>query len=676
MTLMKDSMKAPFLPVVVPVILLALLATAVQAAPTITANPNPVVLAEGASTGNTALTWDAGTSYPDAKVWLKVEGDAEVLFVASAKGTLQAKISAGKTHAFRLYNSDHSRVLASIEVTAPFLSSSLGKIEPGDAVRAPSRTDHFIQNVRAQAGVRESGHYADIAFTTKEPVLALVTVSTTQFTHFPDMTGAGENLMPAFPPDAATLSTNELLGETKTQHSLRQVRLGPDRRYYFVIKATDAQGRIWRKEGSFSTLLGRRVKVVIEKIHIVNNQTAYPYLPPLDRLQFSCNANGGWGAPGTGYWRFPRDGTFALAAQGSWVDVNIEADVETNPNVGEAPDEMYVGVLACNPECRKEPRGEFRNRTYPDDPRPFQKDAGISSGDVPFPIWTIAKALVDTTMGGTFQPGTRTFKLVQSFDDELAGAGLKIEATGRIEVSYPQAKAGIDYDALATPAGKAGSVAVLDAFKAAVKPQARVKLPPTGAPPRPICDAAREARARNSPAAPGLEAQCRAAGELNALAARGPAIANQDPLAVELRNLQPEGPVRRGFDIGMAASEGQTAWGPGKEEILKKLNPTEQEGFKVAVSFALDRNRNAALAAVGAAIAEMDPSVAEVRIAEPDSRYWLGFDIASGIFGDPALGALGNTAKGPGSLAIRDALSALAQRGFDAAVNFHLARHY
>lgn len=35
---------------------------------------------------------------------------------------------------------------------------------------------------------------------------------------------------------------------------------------------------------------------------------------------------------------------------------------------------------------------------------------------------------------------------------------------------------------------------------------------PTGATPRPICDVAREARARNSPAAPGLEAQCRAAG--------------------------------------------------------------------------------------------------------------------------------------------------------------------
>ena len=45
-----------------------------------------------------------------------------------------------------------------------------------------------------------------------------------------------------------------------------------------------------------------------------------------------------------------------------------------------------------------------------------------------------------------------------------------------------------------------------------VKAIGRTNLPPTGAPPRPICDVAREAYARNSPAAPGLEAQCRAAG--------------------------------------------------------------------------------------------------------------------------------------------------------------------
>ena len=72
----------------------------------------------------------------------------------------------------------------------------------------------------------------------------------------------------------------------------------------------------------------------------------------------------------------------------------------------------------------------------------------------------------------------------------------------------------------------------------------------------------------------------------------------------------------------------------------------------------------------------MGAVVARARTAEPDVRYWLGFDIASGIFGDPALGAQGNTATGPGSMKIRDALSAPAQRGFNASVKLHLSRHY
>jgi hypothetical protein len=127
----------------------------------------------------------------------------------------------------------------------------------------------------------------------------------------------------------------------------------------------------------------------------------------------------------------------------------------------------------------------------------------------------------------------------------------------------------------------------------AVKPPHRDRTGAPPAPPRPVCDIAREARARNSPAAPGLEESCRAN-----------------------------------------------------------------------------------LAARGAAIAQVDPVVAQARAAETDAQYQQGFDIATGIFGDPALGAQGNTATGPGSLGIRDSLSAAGQRGFNDAVKLHLSRKY
>ena len=126
----------------------------------------------------------------------------------------------------------------------------------------------------------------------------------------------------------------------------------------------------------------------------------------------------------------------------------------------------------------------------------------------------------------------------------------------------------------------------------------------------------------------------------------------------------------------MAAAENQTAPGPGKQHIYNSLGRDEKSGYDAAVSFSLERNRNAELAAKGATIDIADPNVAEARGADESVYYQLGFDIASGIFGDPKLGALGHTLTGPGSDKIRDSLSAAGQRGFNASVAFHLARKY
>ena len=140
-----------------------------------------------------------------------------------------------------------------------------------------------------------------------------------------------------------------------------------------------------------------------------------------------------------------------------------------------------------------------------------------------------------------------------------------------------------------------------------------------------------------------MEARCRAIGggqdlpveqSPDQLAAAGQIIASADPLVAELRRRQP-GANLRGFDVGMG---GQTVWGAGKEKILASLNSAEQQGFKVAVSFSLDRNRNPEFASIGAAIAQADPVVASARTSDQEVRAWVGFDIASGIFGEPGEG--------------------------------------
>lgn len=210
-----------------------------------------------------------------------------------------------------------------------------------------------------------------------------------------------------------------------------------------------------------------------------------------------------------------------------------------------------------------------------------------------------------------------------------------------------------------------------------------------------VCDAAQSALDRNALEAMDLSAKCRAEGGGQALATpadeyalTGATMGERDPLLTALRQQVDGGGsigaeigaaasghhMLRGFNIGVAVCGNQTEWGPGKQKILDSLPPVEQEGFRVASSFVMDRNRNAKFAAAGASIAQQDPVVARARTANPDARYWLGFDIGSGLFGDPALGGEGHTSTGPGSTAIRNALSAPAQKGFDAAVQFHLNR--
>lgn len=161
-------------------------------------------------------------------------------------------------------------------------------------------------------------------------------------------------------------------------------------------------------------------------------------------------------------------------------------------------------------------------------------------------------------------------------------------------------------------------------------------------------------------------------GMLDVRAARGEVLANEDPLAVELRNREPAGPSRRGFDIGMGVAEGHTLLGPGKQKFGESMKPAEQNGYFTAVLFSVDRNRNLELATHGAAIAKANPIVAAARTANPSVFFWLGFDIATGIFGDPALNALGRTLTGPGSLGIRDSLSDAGKTGFNASVKLHL----
>jgi hypothetical protein len=52
--------------------------------------------------GKTTLTWDGGPSHRAAELWLKVDDEDETMVIASAKGSLQVSIVAGKVYLYML----------------------------------------------------------------------------------------------------------------------------------------------------------------------------------------------------------------------------------------------------------------------------------------------------------------------------------------------------------------------------------------------------------------------------------------------------------------------------------------------------------------------------------------------------------------------------------------------
>jgi tRNA (mo5U34)-methyltransferase len=83
--------------------------------PSLSASPNPVPPGEGA--GKTTVSWDTADG-SIGKIFVSINGDQEVLFADGRRGTAPAHwIEAGSNYEFRLYNSDHSELLAKVIVT-------------------------------------------------------------------------------------------------------------------------------------------------------------------------------------------------------------------------------------------------------------------------------------------------------------------------------------------------------------------------------------------------------------------------------------------------------------------------------------------------------------------------------------------------------------------------------
>jgi hypothetical protein len=160
------------------------------------------------------------------------------------------------------------------------------------------------------------------------------------------------------------------------------------------------------------------------------------------------------------------------------------------------------------------------------------------------------------------------------------------------------------------------------------------------------------------------------------LAEKGSLIVSAEMLLTAMRDLEPDGPSRLGFEIGVAIGADQTAWGPGKQAMIDSLPETEKNSAERSAHFVVARNANAKFDSAGVSIAERETraELIAARSAEPAGYYTLGFDIGAGIFASVARGGAGYTLPGRLSANICNSLPLPGVRGFDAAMRLYMGR--
>jgi len=618
----------------------------VQAQQTITSASNPVVIPNGQVSGSTTITWKAAPDYSYSEIYLSVDNAPWSEFARGADSSKTATLKLGSSYTFRMlvYQGQQgtAKVVTTLTVTTKQGTSlpppQAGSVDSVDAVsdRGSDYRVFPIRNVRVDPGPR----HIFIKFQgppNQVPYVAIgrgAAIKKNGEWVFDDNLVGGGFVGPGTVTDAEKAKGQYLFasahGTTFTEDGLE-----PGRTYYYIITVRDGTGQSYQDTGRFVMMqLATTVKVVWERVLIIDDSDDLSTA----EIHFWFWAN--YSQPSAKFSQYYNGD----ADTGHTYDINRTVVVNNAPN--------FLTLAASGRDSDFTFTEEVNEGTGPlDRPSNDRDDANVATD------------FFDLTKYGDSER-------VNFILNTLPGGNLKFRIFGHLEITRATVAAGSA--ANSENIGSTSSPLTTAPIPPPIKAQPRVPHAPgtTPATPRPICEAARDARERNNPAARGLEQTC-------LTIKKGEALANQDPLATELRNQQPDDSARQGFDIGMAIAEGHTLQGPGKEKTCAALHTTaEQAGCRMAVLFSVDRNRNAKLAATGAQIAKADQGVANLRNAETDAFYRLGFDIATGIFGNPALGASGNTATGPGSLAIRDALNAAGQRGFNAAVKLHLSRRY
>lgn len=316
------------------------------AAPSLTADSNPVLIAEGSSEAPVKVTWNTGDATP-AKLWLSVDGAADKEVSAlETTGTYTRPIELGKSYEFKLYTKFKAKLLASLTVTAKSVKPTLPtKVvgRPRTGVSSPIDKANLLafQSING-LNVTPHGTFADFTFTTRQPTVPIILASTKA--PGPDR---------AFAKGDVSTSSWPIAGGKQTSHRVQLLNLEPNTTYHFIVSAFH-QGKEVKKMGVFTTLR-RFVQITFDRVHV--NQDSDKMSAGDLSFEFYINGDN---APGGKVMRYPR-AAYAYIDSGKTQGLQLMGPVDRatgkvtwetiGATLADAPDSIKLRVTGVDDDC-------------------------------------------------------------------------------------------------------------------------------------------------------------------------------------------------------------------------------------------------------------------------------------------------------------------------------------
>jgi hypothetical protein len=456
----------------------SMVAPSISVSDAVGANPG-TVYTSGQTPRTVSVAWNAGSDYTYCEVYFTVNDADQKELGRGHDGVKPITVTAGNAYHFWMViypGGGQIKVVTELRVVAekrieadPPASASAPDVTDAVSDRAPVDRVYRvpINNVRVESGPR----HVIIRFNGHPNAIPYVAIGRGPAIYRNNELVFGDNLVGG---GAVGINTVTNAEKAKGQYmfasavgtSFSEDGLDPGRTYYYVITIPGPGGRPYQATGKFS-MLGETTKVTVvwEKVRIDDDSDDLS----TGEVDFRFWHN--FGQPSGKFFEH----RIGDADTDHTYDLNRIVVIDNASNT--------LSLSASGRDDDGGPMAPFES----DDKDPYTSPASNTASDK-----NVAKGVFDLSQ---YADNTRVpFQL-----SSMAGGALQFVVSGHFEIIHVTAQnIGTTSSGLTTaPAAQT------------VRAQGRVKLGgATGKSTLTMCEAAKQARARNSPAAPGLEAKC------------------------------------------------------------------------------------------------------------------------------------------------------------------------